>query len=78
MQLASGGALSLEHSGFANPLYDRDDVADTAAATEAGRMDDDDGDGRPAGDGGGFRPASALDEPAAKDTLKLVERDIDD
>ena len=70
MQLVESEA-SLEHSGFANPLYNQDDAAAAAVAPEAS---DSDRDRRPP-TMSGFRPASW--EPG-NDTLKLVERDTDD
>jgi len=64
---------SLDHGGFANPLYNRDDAAAAAAAAapEAGDIDRDRGPPSKTG----FRPASW--EPGT-DTLQLVEQDTDD
>jgi len=64
----------VEHSGFANPLYNHDAAAAAAAAEDVSvRMDQ--GDDRSATRAGGFKPA--VDE-SGNDKLQLVERDVDD
>jgi len=66
--------MSLEDSGFANPMYNRDDDA-AAAVAAAGPAADDSSRDRRRPMKTGFKPASW--EPGT-DTLQLVEHDIDE
>ena len=66
--------MSTEHSGFANPLYNRDDEAVATAAAAAAPEAGSDRDRRPTVKAG-FKPAS---DESGNDTLQLVVRDVDE
>jgi len=70
--------VSLEHSGFANPLYSQD-AASAAAGPDVDIVEQQSDILRPASASAaataGFSPVC---DESGRDTLQLVERDVDD
>jgi len=69
--------MSAEHSGFANPLYNRDDATSSATSAPETTSVVTGRDGRPPSVTvkAGFKPAT---DDSGNDTLQLVVQDVDD